>query len=51
MVHRKDTRKIKVGNVMIGGENKVIIQSMTNTLTKDVDKTVEQILKLEKARL
>ena len=37
--------------VHIGGENKVIIQSMTNTLTKDVDKTVEQILKLEKARL
>ena len=49
MVNRKDTRKIRVGNVTIGGENKVVIQSMTNTLTKDVQKTVEQILELEKA--
>ena len=38
-----------VGNVQIGGQNKVVIQSMCNTKTKDVDATVEQILKLEDA--
>ncbi len=37
------------GNVTIGGEDKVVIQSMTNTPTKDVEKTVKQILALEKA--
>ena len=49
MTNRTDTRKIKVGNLTIGGENRVIIQSMTNTKTKDVDATVKQILELEKA--
>ena len=49
MINRANTRKIKVGNISIGGENRVIIQSMTNTKTKDVDKTVKQILELEKA--
>ena len=38
-----------VGNVQIGGQNKVVIQSMCNTKTKDVDETVKQILELEKA--
>lgn len=49
MVKRNETRKIQVGNVQIGGQDKVVIQSMTNTKTKDVEKTVEQILKLEDA--
>ncbi len=49
MINRKNTRKIQVGNVSIGGENRVVIQSMTNTFTKDVERTVEQILELEKA--
>lgn len=49
MTNRKDTRKIKVGNLSIGGENKVIVQSMTNTKTKDIEATVKQILELEKA--
>ena len=44
---RNKTRKIKVGDITIGGENKVIIQSMCNTKTKDVDSTVKQILELE----
>lgn len=48
MINRKDTRKISVGNVNIGGDNKVVIQSMTNTKTKDVEATVKQILELEK---
>ena len=49
MIKRIDTRKIMVGNVQIGGEEKVVIQSMTNTKTKDVSATVNQILKLEDA--
>ena len=49
MFKRNETRPIKVGNVKIGGQNKVIIQSMTNTKTKDVGSTVKQILELEKA--
>lgn len=46
---RENTRPIKVGNVQIGGQNKVIIQSMCNTKTKDVENTVKQILELEEA--
>ncbi len=49
MEKRNNTRKIMVGNVQIGGQNKVVIQSMTNTKTKDVKNTVNQILKLEDA--
>lgn len=49
MYKRTDTRKVKVGNVFIGGQNKVIIQSMTNTKTKDIEATVNQINELEKA--
>ena len=45
----KKTREVKVGNLVIGGGNKVIIQSMTNTTTSDVEKTVAQIKELEKA--
>ena len=39
---------VKVGNLELGGKD-IIIQSMTNTKTTDIDKTVEQILQLEKA--
>ena len=49
MINRKDTKQIKVGNVLIGGNNNVVIQSMTNTKTKDVENTVKQIFELEKA--
>ena len=49
MNKRNETRPIKVGNVQIGGQNKVVIQSMTNTKTKDVNSTVKQILDLERA--
>lgn len=48
MKTRTQTRPINVGNVQIGGQNKVLIQSMTNTKTKDVNATVKQILELEK---
>lgn len=43
----KNKKELKIGNVYIGGNHPVAIQSMTNTPTKDIDKTVEQILALE----
>ncbi len=46
---RKNTRKIYVGDLAIGGDSKVVIQSMTNTKTSDVTATVNQIKKLENA--
>ena len=45
----RETRKIKVGNMYIGGDSLVSVQSMTSTDTRDVDATVSQILKLEMA--
>ena len=47
MYQREKTRPLKIDNVTIGGQNKVIIQSMTNTKTKDVKATVKQIKSLE----
>jgi (E)-4-hydroxy-3-methylbut-2-enyl-diphosphate synthase len=49
MLQREKTRSIKIGPYTMGGNNKVFIQSMTNTYTKDVDATVKQIHTLEKA--
>jgi len=49
MVERHKTRVVKIGDVAIGGENPIAIQSMTNTETSDVEATVAQILALEKA--
>lgn len=43
------TRKLLVGGVPVGGGSPITVQSMTNTDTKDVDATVEQILSFEKA--
>ena len=43
------TKQIKIGNVFIGGKNKIAIQSMTNTATNDVVATVNQIKKLQNA--
>lgn len=48
-IKRKQTRTVKVGNVMMGGNYPVVIQSMCNTDTRDVEKTVKQILELEQA--
>lgn len=48
-MNRKTTKKIKVGNMYIGGDSKISVQSMTNTDTRDVKATVNQILNLEKA--
>jgi 4-hydroxy-3-methylbut-2-en-1-yl diphosphate synthase IspG/GcpE len=46
-IERKKTKKIKVGNVCIGGDAPITVQSMTNTDTRDVVSTIEQIKGLE----
>lgn len=46
---RKNTRKIRVGNVFVGGDSKITVQSMTNTDTRDVVSTVNQIKRLQDA--
>lgn len=48
-MNRQHTRVIKIGDRVIGGGNPVLIQSMCNTKTEDVDVTVRQVLKLEAA--
>ncbi len=48
-IKRKTTKKIKVGKVNVGGDSVISVQSMTNTLTTDVKKTVDQIHLLEEA--
>ncbi|OPF51719.1 4-hydroxy-3-methylbut-2-en-1-yl diphosphate synthase [Clostridium baratii] len=45
-MERKITREVKVKNITIGGTAEVVIQSMTNTDTRDVEKTLDQINKL-----
>lgn len=49
LIHRKDTRPVKVGDLVIGGSDEVIIQSMCTTKTADVEATVNEILELEEA--
>lgn len=48
-MYRNNTKTIKIGNCCIGGGNPILIQSMTNTKTEDIDATVAQILRLEEA--
>ncbi|WP_130836570.1 flavodoxin-dependent (E)-4-hydroxy-3-methylbut-2-enyl-diphosphate synthase [Lachnoclostridium sp. Marseille-P6806] len=49
MTYREHTKEVKIGNRVIGGGNPILIQSMTNTRTQDVEATVAQILRLEEA--
>ena len=46
-IERKKTKTIKVGNISVGGNSPITVQSMTNTLTTDVKETVKQINALE----
>ncbi len=46
---RHKTKEIKIGNIKIGSNNPIAVQSMTNTLTKDSDATIKQILRLEES--
>ena len=48
-MHRDNTKIVKIGDRVIGGGNPILIQSMTNTKTEDVEATVKQILRLEQA--
>ena len=49
LIKRKITKKIKVGNVSVGGDSPITVQSMTNTLTTDIKGTIKQIKSLEEA--
>ena len=48
-IERRKSRKIKVGNIFVGGDSPITVQTMTNTLTSDVDATLEQINKTVEA--
>ncbi len=48
-IKRRKTKEIRVGNVKVGGDNPITVQSMTNTLTKNIKETVKQIEKIEAA--
>ena len=48
-MNRHKTKEVRIGNCVIGGNNPIAIQSMTNTHTEDVDATVKQIRQLTKA--
>ena len=49
IINRSKTRPVRVGNLTIGGSDQLFIQSMTTTKTHDIEATVEEILRLEKA--
>ena len=49
MTYRDNTKVIRIGDRVIGGGNPILIQSMTNTRTEDVEATVAQTLRLEQA--
>jgi (E)-4-hydroxy-3-methylbut-2-enyl-diphosphate synthase len=48
-IHRRPSRKIRVGNVEVGGDAPITVQSMTNTITADAAATIGQIRELEEA--
>ena len=48
-IKRRKTREISVGNVKVGGDNPISVQSMTNTLTKNVKETLNQIERVAEA--
>ena len=48
-ISRKKTKEIKVGNISVGGDSQISVQSMTNTLTTNVKETIKQIHSLEEA--
>ena len=49
IIKRKKTKKIKLGNVYVGGDSPISVQSMTNTLTTDYKATIKQIDQLQEA--
>ena len=49
MIKRRKTKELNIGNVKIGGDAPISVQSMCNTDTRDVKATLEQIKRLEDA--
>src|SRR6201992_2563276 len=48
-IQRRGSRKIRVGNVEVGGDAPITLQSMTTTVTADAKATIEQVRQLEEA--
>ena len=48
-INRRKSYEVKVGNVFVGGNNPIVVQSMTDTNTSDIDKTTNQIVELVQA--
>ena len=48
-INRRKSYEVKVGNVFVGGNNPIVVQSMTDTNTSDIDKTTIQIVELVQA--
>ena len=48
-IKRRKTKEINVGHIKVGGDNPISVQSMTNTLTKDVKETLKQIENIQEA--
>ena len=48
-INRRKSYEVKVGNISVGGDNPVVVQSMTDTDTSDIDKTTKQIIQLVEA--
>ncbi len=49
VIKRKKTKVISVGNIKVGGDSPISVQSMTNTLTTDIKQTINQIHALEES--
>lgn len=49
-MNKRKTKTIRLGNRLIGGDNPVTVQSMTNTITQDTDATIGQIHKLQETK-
>ena len=48
IIKRKKTKEIKVGKISVGGNSQITVQSMTNTITTDVKKTIAQIQEIRR---
>ena len=48
-INRRKSYEVKVGNISVGGNNPIVVQSMTDTNTSDIDKTTNQIVELAQA--
>ena len=49
IINRRKTKKIKVGNIFVGGDAPISVQSMTNTITSDENSTINQVNQLQDA--